>query len=269
MTLRGSVLSRSVVIYGLVTLRRTNRFGVMLLNILRDKTDACSRFVLIAEFNDLLTVKGLTNRLNSFLEAFVRKERHRLGSLGGRTRQRTSTHGDVRQELGLLIREALLLEELVVKRSLTSLLGLLTHSTSAKLGLTRRESVLLGLRTHTGEGLRRSRPHAVYALTEACHLARSACAHAILLLRQSCLLARLRRALPKSLLAQLGKILTQTGLLGVILLAETLHEAAHAGPHAIQALTQSLLGRRCAHALTIKLLAHSGLLLGGLRPLTE
>jgi len=140
--------------------------------------------------------------------------------------------------------------------------------TRSKLSLTRRESVLLGLRTHTGKSLRSRRPHAILALSKRSHLARRACAHAILLLGQSGLLGRLSGSLTKLLLTQLGEVLTCTGLLGVILLAETLHEAAHAGPHAIEALTQTLLGRRCAHALTIKLLAHSGLLLGGIGPLT-
>ena len=125
LTLASGSFRSLVVVNSLVSTGQANGIRVMLLNVLRDKTNACSRFVLVAELNNVLAVERLTDRLDSFLEVLIREERRGLGGLGGRTRQRTCSHRNVGEELGLLVREAFLLKELIVQGGFTGLLRLL------------------------------------------------------------------------------------------------------------------------------------------------
>ena len=239
----------------------------MLLNVLSDKTDSRSRFVLIPKLDDLLAVKRLTNRLNSLLEALVREDRHRLVRGRRGPRKRASAFRDICQELGSLERISLLLKELVVESLLSGLLCLLAECTGPNLCLSRAKGILLGLSTQTGECLRSRRPHAVLGLSKASQLLGCPSAHTILLLGQSGLLGRLSGSLTKLLLTQGGKVLTNASLLAVLLLTDTGQSLTGTKPLSVNLLAEALLRLSSSHALRVTLLSKrrqlSGTLLEG------
>ena len=165
----GSVVSGLVVIDGTIPTSQAHGFGVMLFNILRDQTNPRAGLALVLVPHDVLAIEGLTDLLDIILQAAVRKERLRRGGAGicGRTRQRASAHGDIRQELRDLERIALLLQELVVIRRVLCLLRLLLDSASAKLRLGPLEGALLGLSAQPSHTLPVALAHAVQALASA------------------------------------------------------------------------------------------------------
>ena len=116
-----------------------------LLSILGRETDVGVGLTLVLEPDDVLAFIRLTNFLDVFLEALVRKEWGGLRSGRRRARQRSGALSDIRQELRGLEWVRLLLKELVVERSEASLLRLLLGLAGRHLGLSASEAGGLGL----------------------------------------------------------------------------------------------------------------------------
>ena len=119
------VFGRRVVIYRAVAVGFPHRLGVVPLDFLCRQPDPHAGIAAIPKFDDVLAVEGLTDLLDVFLQPFVGEKRRGLRRSGRRPGQRSGPLRDIRKELCLLIRMALLLKELVVERRQPGLLRLL------------------------------------------------------------------------------------------------------------------------------------------------
>jgi hypothetical protein len=110
-------------------------FGMMLFDVLGEQADLFLRRTFITEFDDVFPVEGFANGFDVLFQPLVGKEWRGLRRGGGRSRQRAGALRDVGEELRDLERVALLLEELVIKRGLSRLGGLLLRCAGAELRL--------------------------------------------------------------------------------------------------------------------------------------
>jgi hypothetical protein len=135
----------------------------VLLNVLSHQADLRMLLTLETVRINVLPIVGFTNLANILFQPAIRPTSGLRGRRG-LTRQRASSHRNIRKELRLLEGEALLLEELVVHGGLTRLIRLLLDLTSAHLRLTSAKSRLLSLSAKAGIRLTSARTHAIQSL---------------------------------------------------------------------------------------------------------
>ena len=132
--LAGRVIGRFLIINGLIATSQANGLWMLLFNILRHKAHVGRIITLIFVSVDGLTIVGFTNNSHIILQTPIREEGRRTSGRGGRTRQSTRSHRDIGEELGLLIGEPTLLQELLIFSGQISLLSGLLLLTSLHLG---------------------------------------------------------------------------------------------------------------------------------------
>ena len=127
------VFGRLVVVDGLVAASKAHSVRVMLLDLLGDQADLGARVALVVVAVDRLAIEGLTNRLDVLLQTLIGEEAPRLRGRRRAARSRAGAKGDVGRQLKLLVRQRLLLKELVVQGGVFSLLGGLLDLTGGHL----------------------------------------------------------------------------------------------------------------------------------------
>jgi hypothetical protein len=192
----------------------------MLLDLLGDQADLGARVALVVKAVDCLAIKGLTNRLNVLLQTLVREETTRLRGCRRGALRRASAKGDVGRQLKLLVRQRLLLKELVVPGSVFSLPSGLIDLTGSHLSRSARKCCVLSACAKGGKGCGRVCTHTVNALAQGRPLLRCRNALTKLLLAQSGLLCCRSGTLTKLLLAQSGKLARRSGTLTKLLLTQ-------------------------------------------------